>query len=404
MADPDVSSDAPPIAGLPLSAHWDDGTIYRGRVRSYNPKRGYGFIVCPEVRTITGQDVFLPKKRMLELLERVLGPRAAFDESLLELDIEFFVENSVRGLPQARWPWASESAGEDTSEVPPSVSIPGGSCEGLPLLSLFDGIRGASVALRNLGVTPALDLSSEVDRTCELLCEQHYPDAQQLGSVCKLSEETIGKLLDEHGRRLWLVIGGSPCQDLSQRRGGQRKGLDGKKSKLFFEYVRVLSVILKRKDVRCAFVLENVASMHAEDRDAISAALGVTPVDIDALLVSGCRRRRLYWTNLLVAPVVRQPVDMVALLEPGCRKLDPSSPFPCFVSSVTRGPPPTSALVVDASGQERETCATERERLMGFPAGFTELAAPAGDGGVSGGASDLGAQSKCRGWWCLWWG
>lgn len=44
-----------------------------------------------------------------------------------------------------------------------------------------------------------------------------------------------------------LVIGGSPCQDLSRMAGPERKGLKGPSSSLFWEFVRVLDIVRKKR-------------------------------------------------------------------------------------------------------------------------------------------------------------
>mmetsp|Transcript_110113 Transcript_110113/g.245747 ORF Transcript_110113/g.245747 Transcript_110113/m.245747 type:complete len:133 (+) Transcript_110113:44-442(+) len=86
------------------------------------------------------------------------------------------------------------------------------------LLALFDGIRGCSVALRSLGVEPCADYSSEIERNCQRLIAAKFPKCNQIGDVRKLDKAALQRLVAEHGiNRPWLVVGGSPCQDLSCR-------------------------------------------------------------------------------------------------------------------------------------------------------------------------------------------
>lgn len=61
-------------------------------------------------------------------------------------------------------------------------------------------------------------------------------------------------------------------------------------SHLFWEFVRFFD----QAKPEYVFV-ENVKSMKKEAKDIISRALGFEPVMIDAALVSGQRRQRLYW-------------------------------------------------------------------------------------------------------------
>jgi DNA (cytosine-5)-methyltransferase 3A len=97
-----------------------------------------------------------------------------------------------------------------------------------------------------------------------------------------------------------LLIGGSPCQDLSIAKK-EREGLSGERSGLFYQYVRLLKECKPKW-----FVLENVASMSKTARDTITKELGVEPVMIDASLVSAQSRKRLFWTNI---PSVGLPAD-----------------------------------------------------------------------------------------------
>ena len=103
-----------------------------------------------------------------------------------------------------------------------------------------------------------------------------------------------------------VLVGGSPCQDLSVSRNN-RKGLIGPKSELLFEYIRILKV---KKPA--FFVLENVASMKNDDRDFISEILEVEPIKINSAAFTAQNRNRLFWTNI---PNLEIPTSSGALLE-----------------------------------------------------------------------------------------
>lgn len=173
----------------------------------------------------------------------------------------------------------------------------------IKVLSLFDGISCARVALDRLGYDVEY-YASEVDKYAIQIAQKNWPDTVQLGGV-----EEVGGLFKQlqycknkmcEVVDIDLLIGGSPCQDLSIAKAN-RKGLDGERSGLFWEYVRIL------KEVKLKyFVLENVASMPKEAKQLITETLGVEPIMIDAALVSAQRRKRLFWTNI---PNVTQPED-----------------------------------------------------------------------------------------------
>ncbi len=88
------------------------------------------------------------------------------------------------------------------------------------------------------------------------------------------------------------------CQGFSFN--GKQLNFDDTRSKLFFEYVRIL-----KECKPTYFLLENVA-MKKEYEDVISEHLGVAPILINSSLVSAANRKRLYWTNI---PNVTQPKD-----------------------------------------------------------------------------------------------
>jgi DNA (cytosine-5)-methyltransferase 3A len=150
------------------------------------------------------------------------------------------------------------------------------------VLSLFDGISCCRVALERAGIEVETYYASEIDKHAIAVSKKNYPDIIQLGSVVGLTPP----------EEIDLLVGGSPCQDLSIAKK-DRKGLDGDRSGLFWEYVRI-----KEECKPTYFILENVASMPKKDRDLITVTLGVQPVLFNASLVSAQSRKRLFWTNL----------------------------------------------------------------------------------------------------------
>jgi len=171
------------------------------------------------------------------------------------------------------------------------------------VVSLFDGISCARVALEKAGFKVVNYYASEIDKYALEIAKKNYPDTIQLGDVVKLrnSYRMLSKL-----KGVDLLIGGSPCQDLSIAKQN-RKGLDGSRSGLFYEYVRILKNIKPKY-----FILENVASMPKSAREVITKELGVEPIMINASLVSAQNRKRLFWTNI---PNVVLPKDKGIMLQ-----------------------------------------------------------------------------------------
>ena len=165
------------------------------------------------------------------------------------------------------------------------------------ILSLFDGVSCARLALERAGLPIDRYYASEIDKYAIKVTQANRPDTIQVGNVINFIPTAMSH---PEFYSLDLLIGGSPCQDLSIAKAG-RKGLDGDRSGLFWEYVRILNEVKPRY-----FILENVASMPKEAKDIITKTLGVEPVMINAALVSAQNRKRLFWTNI---PGVTQPED-----------------------------------------------------------------------------------------------
>lgn len=99
---------------------------------------------------------------------------------------------------------------------------------GLTLGSLFDGIAGFPLAAALVGIKTIW--TSEIDPNCVKISARHFPDAKQLGDITKLNGAEIDPVD--------IISFGSPCQNLST--AGNRKGLAGDTSQLFFEAVRIV--------------------------------------------------------------------------------------------------------------------------------------------------------------------
>jgi len=151
------------------------------------------------------------------------------------------------------------------------------------VLSLFDGISCAREALRLANIPVNKYYCCEIDKWAIQVSKKNWKDNIHLGSVVDFSNTSLD---------IELLIGGSPCQDLSIAKK-DRKGLDGNRSGLFWEYVRIKELLQPKY-----FILENVASMRQKDKDIITEAMGVEPIMFNASLVSAQCRKRLFWTNI----------------------------------------------------------------------------------------------------------
>jgi DNA-cytosine methyltransferase len=164
------------------------------------------------------------------------------------------------------------------------------------VLSLFDGMSCGQIALDRLGVRVDQYFAAEIDKYAMQVAKKNYPNTQHIGNVLDVKGEDLPKID--------LLIGGSPCQGFSF--AGKQLNFDDPRSKLFFEFVRLLD-----ETKPTYFLLENVR-MKKEYQDVISEHLGVEPIMINSALMSAQNRVRLYWTNI---PGLEQPEDKGVLLK-----------------------------------------------------------------------------------------
>ena len=150
------------------------------------------------------------------------------------------------------------------------------------VLSLFDGMSCGRIALEKCGIQVDKYFASEVDKWAIKVASANYPDTVHLGDVRDVKAHELPQID--------LLIGGSPCQGFSF--AGKQLNFDDPRSKLFWEYVRLLKELQPKY-----FLLENVR-MKQQSMDVITEALGVEPIFINSSLVSAQNRQRYYWTNI----------------------------------------------------------------------------------------------------------
>lgn len=150
------------------------------------------------------------------------------------------------------------------------------------VLSLFDGIAGALQVLKQLDIKVDNYFASEIDKYAMKIAKKNHTEIIYLGDVRMIQGSELP--------RIDLLIAGSPCQGFSF--AGKQLNFNDERSKLFFEFVRILREVKPRY-----FLLENV-KMKKEYQDIISKELGVEPILIDSALLSGQSRKRNYWTNI----------------------------------------------------------------------------------------------------------
>lgn len=111
----------------------------------------------------------------------------------------------------------------------------------LRIFSVCSGVGGMEISLdRNRFVIVG---HSEVDKHCNAVLRYRFPGVKNYGDITKVNKSELPDFD--------ILIGGTPCSDLSI--SGKRKGIFGRRSGLFMDFVGVLQE--KRPDY---FIWENV--------------------------------------------------------------------------------------------------------------------------------------------------
>ena len=94
--------------------------------------------------------------------------------------------------------------------------------------SLFSGSGGFELAGSIFGIRPIW--ASEIEPFPILVTTKNFPEMKRLGDINKLNGADLEPVT--------IIAGGSPCQDMSI--AGKREGLDGSRSNLFREQIRII--------------------------------------------------------------------------------------------------------------------------------------------------------------------
>ncbi|KAK9108103.1 hypothetical protein Syun_024114 [Stephania yunnanensis] len=119
---------------------------------------------------------------------------------------------------------------------------------GISVLSLFSGIGGAEVALDRLGIPLKTVVAVEISEASRSIFRSWWEQSNQKGNlidisdVQKLDADKLEQLISSLGG-FDLVIGGSPCNNISGSNRVSRDGLEGKHSSLFYDYFRILNQV-----------------------------------------------------------------------------------------------------------------------------------------------------------------
>lgn len=120
---------------------------------------------------------------------------------------------------------------------------------GINVLSLFSGIGGAEVALHRLGIILRNVVSVEVAEVNRNILRCWWEQTNQrgnlieVGDVQQVTSYQLGRWITLFGG-FDLIIGGSPCNNLTGSNRVSRNGLEGEHSSLFYDYYRIVEAVM----------------------------------------------------------------------------------------------------------------------------------------------------------------
>jgi len=117
----------------------------------------------------------------------------------------------------------------------------------LKVASFFAGIGGFDLGLEQAGMKVVFQC--EINKFCQSVLRHHWSDVPLHSDISKVNPCDI-----PDDAQVWA--GGFPCQDLSLANQGKRKGLEGERSGLFYQYAE----LIKSKKPRWV-IIENVPGL-----------------------------------------------------------------------------------------------------------------------------------------------
>ncbi|XP_029361483.1 uncharacterized protein LOC115045764 [Echeneis naucrates] len=355
-------------------------TLYRYDEDGY---QSYCTICCYGLEVILCGNDSCCRSYCADCLNILVGPGTFDSLTLLDPWICFMCQpHQAHGALTPREDWsirvqelfANNSAMEfEPHRVYPS--IPASLRQPLRVLSLFDGIATGYLVLKDLGVKVEKYVASEVcEDSVAVASVNHDGRIIQVGDVRSITEKDI-----ERWGPFDLLIGGSPCNDLSIV-NPIRKGLYEGTGRLFFEFYRILQLLKpKEGDSRPFFWLfENVVFMNTHDKVNICRFLECNPVLLDAVKVSPAHRARYFWGNIpgMSRPIIASRKDKLNLQD--CLEIGREARV-TKVRTITTNPNSLkqgkglNLLPVYQNGKEDILWITELEKIFGFPKHYTDV-------------------------------
>ena len=235
----------------------------------------------------------------------------------------------------------------------------------LTAVSLFAGVGGFDIALQRAGVD--VRAMVEWDKNAQGVLRHRFPNVALFGDVQEVTGDELRSVgfVPERG----IIVGGFPCQDLSV--AGKRAGLDGVRSGLFWEIMRLCDELSPKW-----LILENVpgllSSNGGRDIGVVLGALaergyGFAYRVLDAQFFGVPQRRRRVFIVGCLGDSGRAPAEVLALLESLRGDSEASDEAGQEVAGTLGGGAGSRGWAPDTDRMTFVPVATERERESGGP-------------------------------------
>jgi len=210
------------------------------------------------------------------------------------------------------------------------------------VVSLFSGVGGFDLGLEQAGMKTIYQC--EWDKHAQTILNRHWPHVPKWGDITTLTAQEILR----HGQNPDVIAWGSPCQDLSV--AGKRAGLEGERSGLFHEGMRIIKEL--RKETNNAYprisIWENVAGALSSNRGADFGIILDEMAQAGAMVIE--------WAMLdaqhFGIPQRRRRVFVIAIFDPATATNCPNPLLPVSESlrgNTTKGKPKRQAVTSETS-------------------------------------------------------
>jgi DNA (cytosine-5)-methyltransferase 1 len=254
------------------------------------------------------------------------------------------------------------------------------------VLSLFSGVGGFDLGLENAGMQTVFQC--EWDKHATKILERHWPDVPRWGDIRTLT----GRYILEHAPVIDVVSWGSPCQDLSA--AGKRAGLQGERSGLFHEGIRIIKEIRKETNGKYPRISswENVYGALNSNNGADFGQVLNEMAEAGALVIEW----RVLDAQYFGVPQRRRRVFVVAVFDPATAERCPDPIF--YFSEGMSGDIKKSSTAIKKTAHNsgkciEDSCVEDQSDIKSFAqVGFSQYIEGVGCVRSSGG--DLGGGTE----------